>query len=379
MSTSLAIALWLSLFGLLYTFAGYPAHVLWLAKRRKRGMPEGTRGKTAPEVSVVLVVWNEASRVGERIRNLLASDYPLGRLEIVVVSDGSDDGTVAKVREFEHDKRVRLLVRHERSGKPACLNEGIAAAQGEIIVFADARQRFAEDTVNRLAENFHDPEVGAVSGELLIESADSGVGSGVDAYWKLEKLIRGAEAQIDSSIGCTGAVYAIRKSLYTPLPDDTLLDDVVTPMRIVLAGYRVLFDETAKAYDPQSLEPEREARRKRRTLAGNFQMLVRHPEWLRPSRNRLWWQLIAHKYLRLLAPFLLLAMFDTNLLLARSEPLYMALFAGQVMFYAAAIIGLSVSDLKLKVFSFPAGFVFLNIMTLRGLLYYLSGAGKKGW
>lgn len=366
---------WSSLALLIYTFPGYPVVVHLLARlapeRRRPAAPAAW-----PAVSVVLVAGNEEQRITPRLQNLLAADYPPDRLEIIVVSDGSTDATAARVRELG-EPRVKLLARTEHAGKSACLNAGIPLAGGEIVVFSDARQRFAPETIRALVSNFSDPAVGAVSGELFIDPSASGVGAGVDLYWRLEKMIRTAEARRDSCIGCTGAVYAIRRALFTPIPPDTILDDVVIPMRIAVAGNRVLYDTAAPAYDPQSLEPARERGRKQRTLAGNFQMLFRHPAWLLPWRNRLWWQLLSHKYLRIAAPLTLAVIFVSNLALVHA-PIYRALFVGQCLFYGLALTGLAVPSLKARVVSIPAGFVFLNLMTVGGCWNWLRGAYAGG-
>jgi cellulose synthase/poly-beta-1,6-N-acetylglucosamine synthase-like glycosyltransferase len=211
---------------------------------------------------------------------------------------------------------------------------------------------------------------------LEIDPSLSGLGSGVESYWRREKQLRAAEARWDSCIGCTGAVYAIRRSLFEPLPDETILDDVVIPMRIALRGYRVLHDEAALAYDPQPLEPHLEAERKRRTLAGNFQMLCSYPQWLWPGRNRLWLQLISHKYLRLLAPLLLVLILASNAALLR-HPFYAAAFLGQCAFYLCAAIGLARPALRFQLVALPAGFVFLNFAVIRAFLAFTT-AGRHG-
>ena len=372
---SCVLLFWFSLGLLIYTFLGYPLVMHSLARltpERRRPVPP----TQWPTVSVVLVVGNEEQRITPRLQNLLASDYPADRLEILVVTDGSTDATAARVRELG-EARVKLVPRPERAGKSAGLNAGIPLAGGEIVVLCDARQSFAPGTIRALAGNFSDPAVGAVSGELFIDPAASGVGAGVDLYWRLEKMIRTAEARRDSCIGCTGAVYALRRALFTPIAPDTILDDVVIPMQIAVAGHRVLYDTAAPAYDPQALEPARERGRKQRTLAGNFQMLFRHPVWLLPWRNRLWWQLLSHKYLRIAAPLTLAVIFSSNLALVHA-PIYRALCAGQCLFYGLAAAGLAVPSLRVRVVSLPAGFVFLNLMTVGGCWNWLRGAYTGG-
>lgn len=389
---------WICLGLLFYTFAGY--HLLmWMWAGLRGSTPVAAVPDSAlPALSVVLVVHNEQARLETRLTNLLDSDYPADRLEILVFSDGSTDCTAAVMARFATisglgEDRLRFFDRPERRGKSACLNDGVAAARGEIVAFCDARQEFAPDTLRRLAEAFVNcPRAGAVSGSLEIAASGAGAAGGVDVYWRLEKLLRRSEAVIDSAIGCTGAVYAIRRELYQPTPEDTLVEDVVIPMRIAAQppGWRVLFEPSAVAYDPQKLEPEKEKRRKRRTLAGNFQMIARYPGWLLPGGHRLWWQLISHKYLRLGGPLFLLGMLVSNALLAFLPPAggdgfwgwlalgYVGVLVGQVLFYGLAANGMAHPESRSKAFSIPAAFVFLNLQVLEGLNYYLH-RDQAGW
>lgn len=369
-------AFWISLALLFHTFAGYPVVIATLARlRRHRSVAKNT--PPTASVSVVLAARNEQDRIVPRLENLLASDYPANLFSIILVSDGSTDQSARRIAGM-NDSRVTIIERGDRAGKPACLNLGVAAASSDLIVFTDARQRFDTDTVSNLVRHFENPKVGAVSGALLIDASNSSIGGGVDAYWRLEKFIRNAESQWDSCIGCTGAVYAIRRDLYQPIPEDTLIDDVEIPMRIANRGFRVLYDFDAKARDSQSLEPVREKIRKQRTLAGNYQMMFRHPGWLLPWRNRLWWQLISHKYLRLAAPFLLIVLLASNLILLH-DPLCQALLWFHAGFYVLALLGGMFSSLRMALFSLPAGFLFLNLMSLRGLYYYLFKSARTGW
>jgi cellulose synthase/poly-beta-1,6-N-acetylglucosamine synthase-like glycosyltransferase len=368
------LAFWLSAVALVYTFAGYGLLMVFLSRRRaEKKAPPGP----LPEVTAIVVAHNEEERIVGRVTDLLASDYPAEKLRVLVVSDGSTDATVARA-EGIHPDRVAVLTTAERSGKAAGLNAAMARATSEIVVLTDARQRFAADAIARLAGHFADPQVGAVSGALEIDPARSATGSGVDAYWRYEKMLRAAEARFDSCIGCTGAIYAVRRRLFTPIPGDTVLDDVVIPMQIAVAGHRVLHDPEAHAFDPQPLEPAAESLRKRRTLAGNFQMFCRYPAWLQPWRNRLWWQLLSHKYLRLAAPFFLGLVFVASCAL-RADPFYGAALALQGAFYVAAVLGLLFPALRGKLFSLPAGFVFLNLTVLRALWHYAFTSDLHRW
>jgi cellulose synthase/poly-beta-1,6-N-acetylglucosamine synthase-like glycosyltransferase len=372
-----SFAFWISGASLFYTFFGYGLLIAFLARWRPKRSAPPTPEATTPGVCVVLVARNEEQNIESRLRNLLASEYPPEKLRILLVSDGSTDATVARAAALQCPN-LEIIVRRERAGKAAGLNLALDRSPAEIVVFTDARQTFAADAIPRLVAHFADPTVGAVSGELEIAPATSATGSGVDAYWRYERWLRAAESRLDSCIGCTGAIYALRATLFSPIPEDTLLDDVVIPMQAAVRGARVIHDPCAIAFDPQSLEPEVEMRRKQRTLAGGFQMLFRHPRWLTPWGHRLWWQLISHKYLRLVAPFFILILFLANVLLA-AHPFYAVCLAAQVLFFLCAALGNAPALRRWKASRWPAGFVFLNLQVLRGLRYYLARAGRQGW
>lgn len=370
------VLFWFSLTTLAYAFVGYPVLVALLARLRPRPPAKGDEG-FLPAVTVAIVVRNGADRIANRVRNLFESDYPPDRLGVIVYSDGSSDGTEAALGRIS-DRRLRVIGSKEHRGKAAGINAAVALADGDVVVLGDARQRFAPDAIRQLVRHFADGTVGAVSGALEVQAGKSAVGGGIDAYWRLESFLRRQEAVIDSCIGCTGAICAIRRSVFVPLPDGTILDDVVLPMGIALQGYRIVYESAARATDPQPLEPAIESRRKRRTMAGNFQMLFRHPGWLLPWRNRLWWQLISHKYLRLLGFPLMVATLASNARLL-GMPFYRLLLAGQLGFYLAAVLGLTVPTLRGRLFALPASFVFVNWRAMQGLADYLFRESRPGW
>jgi cellulose synthase/poly-beta-1,6-N-acetylglucosamine synthase-like glycosyltransferase len=330
-----------------------------------------------PEVTAVIAAHNEQAHIVARVRNLLDSAYDPDKLSVLVVDDGSTDQTVAQLRTIGAH-RVRVLCNQRQLGKAACLNQAIAEVETEIVVFTDARQSFAPDAIRRLIGHFSDPKVGAVSGALVLPKAATGIGNSVGLYWTLERRLRMDEARWDSAIGCTGAIYGIRTALFRPIPEDTILDDVVVPMHILQQGYRVLYDMDAVAVEPRETVADTEARRKRRTLAGNFQMLFRYPAWLLPWRNRAWWQLLSHKYLRLAAPLFLALALVSNVVL-RAEPLYQGLLGLQLLFYGAALLGLMLPQPAPRLTAVPAGFLFLNLNVVQGLWDYLRGTYARGW
>jgi cellulose synthase/poly-beta-1,6-N-acetylglucosamine synthase-like glycosyltransferase len=307
----------------------------------------------------VIAARNEGKRLAVRIDNCLQQHYPPDLLNIIVVSDGSTDGTDEIVRQCG-PTRVTFIALMEQQGKAMALNAGVARAQGEIIVFADARQVFAPSAVAELVENFSDPHVGAVSGELMLQTHSADVGAGAAGlYWSIEKWIRRSESAIDSAVGTTGAIYAIRRSLFEPLPRGTILDDLLVPMRIVMRGYRVVFEPRAHAFDWIEQDYHTEFKRKVRTLAGNYQALMLCPDLMKPWRNRLFLQFISHKVCRLAAPFWLVALFVSNLFVLHGWMGY--LFILQTTGYAMAAIGWGLCRLGVRERCTATAFTFVML------------------
>jgi biofilm PGA synthesis N-glycosyltransferase PgaC len=378
--SNLAVAvLWLCVLVLSYTYFAYPALIACLAALRRR---PPTHGDDLADVAIVVVAHNEGSRIEDRIMNLLGLDYPAQRLRILIASDGSGDDTVIRARRCGSD-RLEVIAFEHRRGKAAVLNEVVPRVRAEIVVLADARQRFAPDVLRALTRPFADPRVGAVSGELMLDSDDpcvSGIGEGVGFYWRYEKFIRVAESRFDSTVGATGAIYAIRKHLFEAIPDDTLLDDVLIPMQIARRGYRVLFEREARAYDRPAASAAAEQTRKVRTIGGNFVLFVRHPWLLSPLSNRLWFQTWSHKVFRLLSPFALLGAFAANLLLLDGV-LYRWSFAVQAAFYAAALAGYARRNAAggQTWLSVPYAFCLLNWATVLGFARFAFGRHSAAW
>lgn len=332
-----ALALfWISVLLIGYAYLGYPLLIrAWAALRSRRP----AAGRDLPTVSVVIVAHDEGTRIAARVENLLALHYPMDKVEIVVGSDGSTDDTVARARTFPGD-RVRVVDFKERRGKAAALDDLLPLCRGEIVVLADARQRFEATALEALVLPFADPAVGAVGGELILTDRreETTVSLGMGLYWRCETSIRASESRVDSTVGASGAIYAIRRELFEPIPEDTILDDVLIPLRIVRRGYRVVFEAGARAYDRPAETPRQEFVRKVRTIAGNFQLFAREPWLLHPRRNRLWLQTVSHKGLRLLGPVLLATILGSNILLA-GRPFYGGTLLVQGMFYAVAVGG----------------------------------------
>lgn len=309
---------WLSAGFILYTYVGYPLILFFWSKlfpievKKKYLSPE-------PLVSVVIAAFNEESHIEARIENLTQSDYDKNKLEIIIVSDGSTDNTNEIVKRIipdstytvtingKHYPHIRLIQLDENRGKSYALNIGVNHAKGEFIVFTDVRQFFEPNAIKELISNFCDSSIGCVSGELVFRGDESStIKDDIEMYWTFEKGIRRLEGIIGSVIGATGGIYAIRTSLFPKLPEGLLLDDVYIPMDIVMQGYRVVFDNTAIAYDVVSRDIQQEKRRKIRTLSGNYQILQLMPHLLSLRYNPIFFQYVSHKLLRLFVPFLFL-------------------------------------------------------------------------
>jgi len=328
------ILIWVSLAVLFYVHLGYP--LLLLVWRGLRARPV-RKAPCEPTVSVVLAAHNEKERIEAKIRNLLEMDYPREKLQVVVALDAPTDGTEEIVWKFA-GRNIDVIYYSPHRGKAGALNRAVAAAEGEIVVFADARQQFARNAVRELVANFSDPSVGAVSGELVLLDAEGREASdGVGLYWRYEKWLRSMEAGVHSLLGATGAIYAIRRELFSELREDTILDDVVTPMRIVLAGRRVVFDPAARAWDRVAEDPQAEYGRKVRTLMGNYQLLELMPELLVPGRNPVWLQFVSHKLGRLVVPWFLALLWFANLFALHGG--YAVLFGCQALWWGLACGG----------------------------------------
>jgi biofilm PGA synthesis N-glycosyltransferase PgaC len=369
---------WTSVLLLAYTYVGYPA-LAWARAALRPRLPR-TRA-IEPTVTLIVVAHNEAARIAGRIENFLDLDYPRGRLEIILGSDGSTDGTAERAEAYRRDG-VSVVAFASRRGKPAVLNDLVPKARGEIVVLADARQRFDRDALRALVGPFADSRVGAVSGELVLTPRDDGsvAGSGVGFYWRYEKFIRRHESRAESTPGATGAIYAIRRELFAAIPEDTILDDVLIPLRIARRGYRVLLEPRARAYDRVAATGEEEFTRKVRTMAGKFQLFARNRWLLSPFHNPLWLQTVSRITLRLVAPLLLAAAFATDLALA-DQSFYAAILALQLLFYGAAIGGYLLRHTRRWVpfLTLPYLVCLLNWAIVVGLARFVSGRQRVTW
>ena len=286
-----------------YVWVGYAMLAWVLGRVFPRPLQRCTAAPTA--ITIVVAAYNEVANIERRIHELLGL---LARFdpesELIVVSDGSTDGTQDVARRVNHPQ-LRIIEQPRNMGKAVALNAGVAAASNHIIVFADARQRWAPDAISCMLENFADQTVGAVSGNMVLQNHD-GTLAGVGLYWKLEKLIRHSESRRFSTVQVSGSISAVRKGLYEPIPAGTILDDMYWPLGVAVRGYRVIHEPGAYAYDRLPEKSRDEFRRKVRTLSGNLQLVMLRPAILLPWRNPSWFALVNHKLLRLVVPWAML-------------------------------------------------------------------------
>lgn len=329
---------------MVHTYLGYPLILAWQRRRQqRRAVPrppaEPLTDEQLPDVAIVIVARHAADLIGRKLRSCLDANYPADRLRVVLAIDGPDEAT-ARAAEAIDDARITVLRNAEHRGKSATLNDAIATCQQPVLILTDARQRLDPDAIRHLVTALmHDPSRAAISGELQLEVGDGDfVGQGLDAYWRYEKWLRRTESEVASTIGATGALYAIRRCAFRPIPNQTILDDVLIPMQMVMDGHRVGFEARAVAYDQASVSMAQEKRRKIRTLAGNFQLLQLCPALLNPWRNPAFFGFFSHKFCRLLTPLALLVMLLASLALASGSVLFTLLLVAELTVITLAIL-----------------------------------------
>lgn len=372
MTTAIESTFWLLLGGAGYVYIGYPSLLAGLGALFRRPV---RREPIEPTVSILVAAYNEAAVIEAKLRNALALDYPAARLEIVVASDGSTDGTATIARQFAEDSRVRV-VEYPHRGKLETLNAAVPELRGDIVVFTDASSMLAGNALRELVANFADPSVGAVSGVYRVaDRRDSELGDQEDLYWKYETFLKAAEARIGSVLGAHGSLYAVRKPLY-PFPAPTEVnDDFVIPVRVVQRGYRVAYEPAAVACEAA---PEMAGFGRRvRIMAGNFAQLGELTRLLRPPRALPLFFFLSHKLGRLVVPFLLVIAAGLNVVLI-GRPLYVATAGCQVLFYGLAVLGLT-GKLRPRVLRLPYYFCMVNAAVFVAAWRVLHPGEKLAW
>ena len=365
-------AFWVSLAVIGYTYAGYPLIMFLLARFWPRAWK---REPIDASVSIVMAVHNGAHLLRGQVDHLASLDPAYVR-EVIIVSDGSDDGT-AEILRGVNDSRVRTIILEEQVGKAAALNHGIAAASSEILLFVDIRPKIAPGALKTLLSNFADPSVGCVAGELVLNTAghDAAASAVSGFYWKYEQWIRNCEAAWDSPVGVYGGFYAARRTLVTVFPAGIILDDMFQPLAIIRQGYRSVLDRTAFVTDTWPGKVAGEFQRKVRTLAGNYQLAMLAP-WVLSFRNRVLFQLVSHKLLRLVVPYFFVVLLVSSTWLAVNSAGWGVVAALQWAFWLAALLALRVHiPLVHRFAAAGSAMLVLNVAAVAGLRKVLFTAG----
>jgi poly-beta-1,6-N-acetyl-D-glucosamine synthase len=335
-----------------------------------------------PAVTLIIPAYNERSVIRAKLENSLAIDYPRDCLEVVVASDGSDDGTDDIVLEYD-SAGVVLRSFSPRAGKVSVLNRTIPEAEGEIVVLCDANVMFEPDALDRLVAHFGDPRVGAVTGDVRIRSEDAPFGEGEGLYYRYERFIQLCESAVGSTVTVDGGMYAIRKRLFQTLPADTILDDFVIGMKIALSGHRVVYDPSALAWENATVDVRQEFRRKVRIVAGAVRELLRGSGVPNPRQFQLFWSFVSHKLLRWLVPWFLLAILVCSVIRAGRDGLTLSstvLLFPQIALYACALIGTTRPNARWpSIIGIPFYFCMVNAAAWLGSVRGLFGAERVTW
>ncbi|WP_238149658.1 glycosyltransferase family 2 protein [Dyella jiangningensis] len=376
MTTIAYLVCWGSFWALLYIYVGYPV-LVWLWARL---WPRPVRKQSyLPTVSVIIVVRDGVRHIRSKLKNLRALDYPPEYIEIIVACDGCTDRTAALVR-HAHDPRARVMDFPVPRGKALCLNDAVATARGDVLLMTDVQHKLSPLALRELVDNLGDLRVGAVSGSLDLENVHSAFAHGVNAYWRYEKFIRTQESRCASAVGASHALYAVRRDLFQPLPPDTLLDDVLLPMRVAAAGHRVVFEPRAVVWGEPAQDPLTEQPRRLQASLGCFQLMELAPWLLSPSRNPLWFQFVSHKLLRLLAPWLLLSLLLSSAFLARHHQAYAAVLVALLL--AMALVPME----RLRPHAgrwlpvrLMVAFFYLNLYAAQASIAFARSRGEHPW
>jgi cellulose synthase/poly-beta-1,6-N-acetylglucosamine synthase-like glycosyltransferase len=372
------ITFWLTVAVIFYTYVGYSLTILLLAQFVRRSIQ---RAIIQPRVTYLITAYNEEKNIGAKLEQVLSLDYPRDRLEIIVASDGSTDGTDDNVRRFAVHG-VKLVRVEGRVGKTDTQNCAVHEATGEIIIFSDATTFYEPSAIRNIVRNYADPGVGAVSGRYEYRnSTGAAIGVGSILFWKYENLIKRLQTSIKTITGCCGCIYSVRRELYEPLPAD-IISDLVEPLKIIEKGYRVVFEPEAVAFEETTEKTAEEFGMRVRVVTRGMRGLWHMKKLLNPFRfGFVAFQLFSHKILRWLIPIFLFILLVSNFLLLGSARLYNIAFTLQLVFYGAALLGLLVERKHViyNVLAVPLYFATVNAAALVAMYRIWKGYKAVTW
>lgn len=372
------IVFWISASLLLYVYAGYPLLVFIVSLISPKPVK---RGKFEPSVTVLITAYNEEQAIRKKLENTLTIDYPKDKLEIVVASDGSTDGTDEIVREFE-GRGVKLFRQEGRLGKTYTQNKAVERATGEIILFSDATTTYPTDVMREMLPNFFDESVGCVAGRLIyVDDSSSNVGKGARSYWNYETFLKETESRACSLIGASGCLYAVRKSAYEPMYPEACSDFLICTV-VYRQGLRSVYEPNAICTEETNRHADKEMRMRVRVICQTFTDLWLNREMLNPFKSGFFAvELLSHKVLRYAVPLFLALLFVSSGLLVEYSVLYLIAFAVQALFYVMAIAGLVLEKVgaRLSILVIPLYFVMANLASVVGFYKFLRGERFAKW
>lgn len=378
--TAVVLLFWSAVFGLVYTYVGYPLLTVIVGRLRNRGVK---RGDDTPPLSLIVAAFNEEDVIRDRLVNALASDYPADKIEIIVASDGSTDATNRIVSEFG-DGRVRLLTLPRR-GKIPALNDAVQEAQGDLLVFSDANTEFDVGTLRSLVGSFGDPEVGGVVGctGYRVEDGSESSSRGEDLYWRYDTWLKSLESACGSVVSAHGGLYALRKGLYEAPPDPAVTDDFYISTGVVAHGKRLVFEPAARAYEHTVPKASREFGRRIRLMTRGLRSLFHRRRLLNPFVYGFYSvSLFSRKLLRRLQWFFLIVLLASTMVLFGRHPAFTAALGLQLAFYASALLGLLTRSSRVgrsKLLYVPFFFCMANVAAMLAFFRFLRGDRIAFW
>jgi cellulose synthase/poly-beta-1,6-N-acetylglucosamine synthase-like glycosyltransferase len=378
-SLSLYLLFGVALFLTFYVYFGYPLALYLLSRCTKKSW---SQKENFPSVTLLICAYNEEDVIEEKIRNSLALDYPTDKIKVVIASDGSSDQTVPLIKKIK-DNRLVLYDYYERNGKIGAILATIPKINSDIVIFSDANTMLQENALQKIVRNFHDPQVGGVSADVVLFGNDESFGSSESIYYKIERWIQQKESEIGSIIGADGGLYAIRRGLFSPPSSNIILDDFVISMNVPIQGFRVIYDPEIIARERRSGTWIEEFHRKSRILAGSFQVLTQHEGIPSMENKTLFFCFLSHKLLRWFSPLFLVVIIITNCFIVIFYPdfvTFQVILILQLFFYGLAFAGVFLKKhIPFKIISIPFYFCLVNGAGIYGLYKDIMGKQSVKW
>lgn len=370
----------LSILIVFYAYVGYGILISLIVKLKVFNAKKTGDKEFLPSVSLIIPCFNEVDYIEQKVKNSLNLLYPKDKLEIIFIADGSDDGTEKVLQKFSE---IKVMFEPERRGKASAMNRAVKVAQGEIIVFCDANTDLNPEAIKKLVKHYESEQVGAVTGEkqILIRNSDGTSTAGEGLYWKYESYLKRKDSELWSVAGAAGELMSYRKSLYTSLEPDTLLDDFMQSMRVAVRNYRVIYEPKAIATETASANIKEELKRKIRIGAGGWQSISRLFFEVSPFKNfRLFFIYYSHRVLRwTLAPFALFLLIPFNILIVNQSPVYQLSLIALITFFLLALAGRVLEKQKIKFFFIPFYFVMMNYAIIAGFWRFIKKSQSANW